>query len=193
MRADKFLESALEDMQRKAKLRDKPEGERSMASAVAAFNALFGKELSETDGWRFMLCLKLARSAGGEFHADDYVDLAAYAGLAGESAAPEPKQPLDLSRVTAALGRWAQASGLAGDDLRPVNVFDELNNIATAELLKRGNDEVDTLRREFHSLRQSVGNHAQQGVKTSEVTTMRLMELHRKLVSLGVDPHAQQD
>lgn len=69
-----------------------------MARAVAMFNelvgssgdaALLGPGMSELDGWRFMVCLKLARSINGKFNADDYDDMAAYAALAGECAAKD--------------------------------------------------------------------------------------------------------
>lgn len=61
-------------------------GERSMAQTVELFKALTGIELSEQDGWRFMLCLKLARSTTGKPKRDTYVDLAGYAALLGECA-----------------------------------------------------------------------------------------------------------
>jgi hypothetical protein len=71
-------------MKQRAQLRDKPEGERSMATIVEAFNALTGKTLTEAEGWEFMLLLKMVRGRQGSFHADDYVDGAAYFGLLGE-------------------------------------------------------------------------------------------------------------
>jgi len=64
-----------------------------MARAVRAFNALEGTELTESQGWKFMQVLKLARSAHGALNLDDYVDGAAYAGLAGEAAAAEALEP----------------------------------------------------------------------------------------------------
>jgi len=65
---------------------DSAKGERSMATAVATFNALTGHALSEVDGWHFMLVLKQARAQGGAHNPDDYVDIAGYAGLAEEAA-----------------------------------------------------------------------------------------------------------
>lgn len=64
--------------------RDTPTGERSMAKAVAAFNSLTGLELTEEDGNRFMICLKLARSMTSQ-NVDNYVDICGYAVLAEES------------------------------------------------------------------------------------------------------------
>lgn len=95
--ADSFLRTAAATIQDRGVHRDtSAEGaqqERSMAATVAAFNALEGTSLTERQGWAFMQVLKLARSAAsarnGQFNADDFVDGAAYAALAGESAAPK--------------------------------------------------------------------------------------------------------
>lgn len=86
-----FLEAAVKEMKDRAIQRDTPSdgakgggGERSMAATVRAFNALTGKNLTEAEGWEFMILLKLVRGRQGAFRADDYVDAAAYAGLLGE-------------------------------------------------------------------------------------------------------------
>lgn len=62
------------------------ESERSMEATVNAFNAMFGTNLTEVQGWQFMELLKMSRSRGGKFRLDDFVDGAAYAALAGEAA-----------------------------------------------------------------------------------------------------------
>ena len=80
-----ILQNAAAEMQDRAASRDTPEGERSMGRCVKAFNAMFGTELTETQGWQFMELLKMARSVGGEFRLDDFTDGVAYAALAGES------------------------------------------------------------------------------------------------------------
>lgn len=82
--AGTILQNAATEMQDRAASRDTPEGERSMGRCVKAFNAMFGTELTETQGWQFMELLKMARSAGGEFRLDDFTDGVAYAALAGE-------------------------------------------------------------------------------------------------------------
>jgi len=82
--ADALLLAAAEAIRQRAALRDLPEGERSMARAIAAYNALTGGTLSELDGWLFMCILKLSRATAGEAHIDDYTDLAGYAALAAE-------------------------------------------------------------------------------------------------------------
>ena len=84
--APDFLERGAQHMRDRAAQRDKPDGERSMARAVAAFNAQEGTSLTEEQGWRFMVQLKYSRACAGVFVADDYEDMAAYAGLAGEAA-----------------------------------------------------------------------------------------------------------
>ncbi len=87
--AHEFLEKGVGHMKDRASQRDAEDGERSMKRCVEAFNALEGTTLTETQGWKFMVMLKMARSVSGDFTADDYEDMAAYAGLAGESASME--------------------------------------------------------------------------------------------------------
>jgi hypothetical protein len=84
--AIEFLERAADLMLERAKQYDNPEGERSMARAVASFNVLTGNILSEQEGWMFMLLLKLARqSQSDEWHKDSSEDAIAYAALMAES------------------------------------------------------------------------------------------------------------
>lgn len=84
-----ILQQAKNCLVNRAVERDKPDGERSMKSTVEAFNTLTGHVLTEEQGWLFMTTLKMARSQGGCYKADDYIDMAAYAALAGEAAAKE--------------------------------------------------------------------------------------------------------
>lgn len=88
MKANDFLLEQVDIMASRASERDCSEGERSMAATVTAFNAIFGKDLTETQGWQFMTLLKMARGAKGAFRADDYSDQVGYSALAGESAFP---------------------------------------------------------------------------------------------------------
>jgi hypothetical protein len=57
-----------------------------MGATVDAFRAITGHDLTEEQGWLFMGLLKMVRSQQGGFRADNYEDLAAYAGLQGEAA-----------------------------------------------------------------------------------------------------------
>jgi hypothetical protein len=91
--APSILKSAAECIGNRANERDDTKkGERSMAAAVAAFNALYGTNLTEVQGWMFMALLKAARARQGDLNLDDYVDGAAYFALAGEAAA-QPNAP----------------------------------------------------------------------------------------------------
>jgi hypothetical protein len=81
--AQKMLLEAYQAIDNRAAERD-TEAERSMKRAVAIFNAFSGRSLTETEGWMFMVCLKMARAKAGKFQRDDYIDMASYAALAGE-------------------------------------------------------------------------------------------------------------
>ncbi len=93
MKAQDFLYEARQTLIDRADKRDSGSGERSMARAVGIFQAWTGIELSEADGWRFMLALKMARERQGGYHADDYVDLCGYASLLGEHLAADANPP----------------------------------------------------------------------------------------------------
>lgn len=87
--ADRYLQAAADEMADRAAGRDTQDGERSMARAVSAFNALYDQALTVTEGWQFMSLLKKARGAQGAYREDDYVDDIAYAALAAEEASDE--------------------------------------------------------------------------------------------------------
>lgn len=87
--ASDYLNEADSIMKHRAALRDSSEGERSMITAVEAFNILTGHTLTETEGWQFMLILKQARAKNGDYHEDDYCDLVAYSSLMAEAANKE--------------------------------------------------------------------------------------------------------
>lgn len=89
VKAWEFVEKAADEMKQRKAVYDPDkdsDGERSMGRTVAMFNALTEHELTEEQGWMFMVCLKMVRSQSGKYQADDYVDGAAYVGLAGECA-----------------------------------------------------------------------------------------------------------
>jgi hypothetical protein len=87
VRAPDILTEAAKIIGTRGVERDKGDSERSMQSCVNAFNALTKHTLTEEQGWLFMVVLKMARSQGGCFKLDDYLDGAAYFALAGEAAA----------------------------------------------------------------------------------------------------------
>lgn len=84
-----FLRRGLKHMEDRAITYDATGGERSMGKTVEMFNIWSGLSLTEEQGWMFMALLKIVRSGQGAMKADNYEDLAAYAGLAGEAAAKE--------------------------------------------------------------------------------------------------------
>ena len=87
--AASILTAALGHMEDRAKTYDAPGGERSMGKTVAAFNVITGHTLTEEAGWLFMEILKQVRSQQGDYRADNYEDMVAYAALRGECAARE--------------------------------------------------------------------------------------------------------
>lgn len=91
MSAIELLEKAAGHLRDRAETYDKPDGERSIGATVAAFNAVTGDGLmnSEERGWLFMSILKMVRSQQGNYKADNYEDLAAYGALMGEAACDE--------------------------------------------------------------------------------------------------------
>ena len=86
VQAPELLGRAAALMYERGKTYDEPEGERSMGKAVAAFNAITGHTLSESEGWLLLQVLKdvrlFARSA---YHADSAEDCIAYAALKAEA------------------------------------------------------------------------------------------------------------
>jgi ketol-acid reductoisomerase len=84
MNASDVLNNAARHLEDRAVTYDSPQGERSMGSTVAMFNALVNQDLTEEQGWLFMAILKMVRSQQGGFKADNYEDGAAYFALACE-------------------------------------------------------------------------------------------------------------
>lgn len=101
--APDILIAAADAISDRASLRDQPNGERSMARAVASFNAIYGTDITELQGWQFMVLLKMARSVAGRVNVDDFTDAAAYAALAGECAQRSPIRH-DVSICTSIYG-----------------------------------------------------------------------------------------
>lgn len=81
-----LLTKAAAIMTERGKTYDSPEGERSMGKTVAAFNAITGFGLTESEGWLLMLLLKQVRLfTREEYHADSAEDTIAYAALLAEA------------------------------------------------------------------------------------------------------------
>lgn len=87
VKPSEVLRAGAQHMEDRAATYDKPEGERSMAATVNAFNAITPHQLTEEQGWMFMALLKIVRSQQGNFKLDNYEDCAAYVALAAEAGA----------------------------------------------------------------------------------------------------------
>ena len=87
MKAVDILTHASLLMEERGRQYDKPEGERSMASCVDAFNAITGHALTESDGWLIMALLKMVRQWQNpeKVHVDSLLDGVAYMALLAES------------------------------------------------------------------------------------------------------------
>lgn len=92
IQAGEVLKAAAGHIGDRAVTYDKPEGERSMGRTVAMFNAFTGHNLSESEGWRFMVFLKQVRSTQGNFKVDNHEDAAAYEALAAEALQREKQE-----------------------------------------------------------------------------------------------------
>lgn len=86
--AVEILQQGIDAIKDRAASRD-TETERSMAKTVQLFNTLYGKDLTESQGWMFMALLKMVRASQGAFRLDDYVDMGPYCAFAGEAASKE--------------------------------------------------------------------------------------------------------
>lgn len=87
MKAEQFLRQGADVLAERGKEYDKPEGERSMARTVAAFQAITGKSLTEAEGWLFMQVLKDVRQWQNpdRYHEDSAVDGVNYSALKAEA------------------------------------------------------------------------------------------------------------
>ncbi|MFN4148457.1 MAG: hypothetical protein ACK4E4_02775 [Rhodocyclaceae bacterium] len=85
--AQQALRKAAEHMQQRASTYDQPGGERSMGRAVAAFNAITGRDLTEPEGWLLLQIVKDVRlfTRPDRYHADSAEDCIAYAALKAEA------------------------------------------------------------------------------------------------------------
>ena len=85
-KAPELLGRAAALMHERGKTYDTPDGERSMAKTVAAFNAITGRNLTEGEGWLLLQVLKDVRLfARSGYHADSAEDCIAYAALKAEA------------------------------------------------------------------------------------------------------------
>ena len=84
--APDLLAAAAGHMRDRAATYDKPGGERSMGQTVVAFNAITGRNLTESEGWTLMSLLKMVRDRQRKVpHRDSLEDCIAYSALMAES------------------------------------------------------------------------------------------------------------
>lgn len=85
--APDILDAAAGHMRDRAATYDSPQGERSMGRAVAALNAVLGRQaLTESEGWLLLQLLKDVRDRQRvEPHRDSLEDGVAYAALKAEA------------------------------------------------------------------------------------------------------------
>lgn len=103
-KADWFLTNGALILQDRGKTYDKDDKqeERSMEKIIRIFNVITGHDLTETEGWMFMACVKQIRAfAKKGYHEDSWQDFVNYAALGAESAAnvneaPSPQEVLDF-------------------------------------------------------------------------------------------------
>lgn len=85
-KAPELLGRAAALMHERGQTYDAPAGERSMGKTVASFNAITGRDLTESEGWLFMQQLKAVRGfTRSAYHADSFEDNIAYAALMAEA------------------------------------------------------------------------------------------------------------
>lgn len=79
-----FLEKAAETQKERGKVYDGAEKERSMSKIVSVFNTITGRNLKTSEGWLFMIALKLVRGSNVTYHEDSELDGVAYFSLHAE-------------------------------------------------------------------------------------------------------------
>jgi hypothetical protein len=85
MKADEILQQAIETLKSRGEGYDNPEGERTLEVLMPVFNIITAKNLTIREGYLFMILLKAIRSQQGVDKLDNWLDMAAYAALGGET------------------------------------------------------------------------------------------------------------
>lgn len=87
--ASQINDQAMKHIRDRASTYDQPQGERSMGKTVRAFNAITGRDLTESEGWLLLQVLKDVRQwqNPNEYHRDSGEDCIAYAALKAEALA----------------------------------------------------------------------------------------------------------
>lgn len=82
-----FLQAAIDVQAERGKQYDAPDGKRSMGRTVQAFNAITGRDLTESEGWLLLQVLKDVRQRQNpdKFHEDSALDGVAYSSVKAEA------------------------------------------------------------------------------------------------------------
>jgi len=88
--AEDFLQDGIRILHERGQGYD-GESERSMEKIVKIFNEVFDKDITERQGWEFMVILKLVRSASKKVKEDTFIDKQNYSALAAEAFTRETK------------------------------------------------------------------------------------------------------
>lgn len=102
--APDILRAGIKHMEDRAATYDRPEGERSMAATVSAFNAITGRSITEAEGWLLLQILKdvrLFQRPG--YHSDSAEDCVAYGALKAEAKSREAAARAPLQTYAAVL------------------------------------------------------------------------------------------
>lgn len=117
-KAEDLLKEAYETLVERGTLHDKAGvEERSLGKVAEMMTVLKGREFTAEDIGLVQICVKLVRSQQGNYHHDNFVDLAGYAALTGEEA-HRLKLEADALKTTAI------ASGVAVTPVRNYNLIE---------------------------------------------------------------------
>jgi hypothetical protein len=125
--AKKILEDAIATQSQRGKEYESSDKERSMADVVALFNHATKHSLTVSDGWLFMIFLKIIRGVKTSKE-DSFVDLASYASWWGEErigpSLINEKEPTDQDVVIPdGWTKWGGTSGWSGSESDIVDVM----------------------------------------------------------------------
>lgn len=115
MKAEQFLRNGADVLAERGKEYDKPEGERSMARCVAAFNAITGHNLTEASGWLLLQVLKDVRQWQNpdRYHEDSAVDCVNYAALKAEALSEKGSDNIEVVPTKEIKPDWLTAPSWA--------------------------------------------------------------------------------
>lgn len=183
-KAEDLLQEAYDTLVERGSLHDKAGvEERSLGKVAEMMTALKGHPYTAQDIGLVQICVKLVRSQQGNYHHDNFVDLAGYAALTGEEA---HKQHLDVESKKAQKVSNGNAPHLAPKPHpKPVATSDTRHALvdygiqdAASTLLQSGGEWERLPNYEFVSLKiGEVEQNTVASVRTSSMTSATVLEL----------------